>query len=133
MSLSRLSIDLRASRAYGVSCKLCFSSRFAQVLVAVSGDSRSSVRPDGMFLALFGSGGKSGWVLIYARCVSCATWMVGWNSLMTCSLRRYGLPRLSHFELNCGSGSGRVPRSAQVVVVDRWVESGWFSGMVSVV
>ena len=52
---------------------------------------------------------------------------------MICSLRRYGLPRLSHLELNCGSGSGRVPKSAQVVVLGLLVESGWFSGTVSVV
>ena len=36
-------------------------------------------------------------------------------------------------ELNCGSGSGVMPRSDQLVVVGLSVTSGWCSGVVDVV
>ena len=35
-------------------------------------------------------------------------------------------------ELNCGSGSGVIPRSAQLVVVGLSVTRGWCSGTVAV-
>ena len=44
-----------------------------------------------------------------------------------------GFPRVSYSELNCGSGSGVMPRSAQLVVEGLSVTRGWCSGVVEVV